>query len=57
MEKAIIPKITDFKEYRRLNTQLIIEIDRAKEIYMEQICDKIIDPQREERNVLMNQKT
>jgi hypothetical protein len=35
MEERRIAKTTNIREYRRLNNQLTIEADRAKEVYME----------------------
>jgi hypothetical protein len=45
-EKIRKTKTTNIKEYRRLNNQLRRETDRTKEVYMKEICDKIIDLQR-----------
>ena len=44
------------KEYRRLNNQLRRETDRAKEVYMEEICEEIMDFQKKGRYDLMHQK-
>ena len=49
MEERRIAKSTNIKEYRR-------ETDRAKEVYMEEICEKIMDFQKKGRNYLMCQK-
>ena len=35
-----IAKTTNIKEYRRINNQLRKETDRAKEVYLEEICKK-----------------
>ena len=40
MEKGRIAKTTNVKEYRRLNNQLRRETDRAKEVYMEEMCEE-----------------
>jgi len=42
MEERKIAKTTNVKEYRRLNNQLKREIDRAKEVHMEDICEEIM---------------
>jgi hypothetical protein len=46
MSKA---KTTDFEEYARINIQLRREINRIKEIYMEERYVKIMDLQKKER--------
>ena len=51
-----IAKTTNIKEYRRLNNQLRRETDRAKEVYMEEICKEIMDLQKKGRYDLMYQK-
>jgi hypothetical protein len=56
MEQRRIAKPTNIKEYRRLNKQLRRETDRAKEIYMEEICEEIMDLQKKGRYDLMYQK-
>jgi len=56
MEERRIAKITNIKEYRRLNNQLRREIDRAKKVYMEEICEEIMDLQKKARFYLMYQK-
>ena len=45
------------KKYRKLNNQLRIETDRAKEVYMKEICKEIIDLLKKGRYDLMYQKT
>jgi hypothetical protein len=47
MEERRIAKTTNTKEYRRLNNQLRIEIDRAKDVYMEEIYEEILELQKE----------
>ena len=42
MEGRRKAKTTKVKEWRRLNNPLRRETDRAKEVYMEEICDQII---------------
>ena len=49
-------KTTQVKEYRRLNSQLRRETDRAKEAHMEEICEEIMDLQKKGRYDLMYQK-
>ena len=49
-------KITNFKECRRLSNQMRRETYRIIEVYMEEICDKILDPQRKGRYDLIYQK-
>ena len=56
MEGRKTAKTTNIKEYRRLNNQLRRETDRAKEVYMEEICEEIMDLQKEGRYDLMYQK-
>ena len=41
--KKIIAKTTNIKDYRRLNNQLRRDTDRAKEVYMEEMCEEIMD--------------
>ena len=55
MEERRIAKTTNIKEYRRLNNQLRRETDRAKEVYMEEICEEIMDLQKKGRYDLMYQ--
>ena len=55
MEQRRIAKTTNVKECRRLNNQLRRETDRAKEVYMEQICLEIMDLQKKGRYDLMYQ--
>jgi hypothetical protein len=43
MEERRIVKATNVKEYIRLNNELRRETDRAKEVYMEEICEEIMD--------------
>ena len=43
MEERRIAKTANVKEYRRLNNQLRREINRAKEVYMEEICEEITE--------------
>jgi hypothetical protein len=38
MEERRIAKTINIKDYRRLNNQQKRESDRAKEVYMEEIC-------------------
>ena len=45
MKERGISKTTNIKEYRRLNNQLRRETGRAKELYMEVICEEIMDLQ------------
>ena len=49
MDRKRKAKTTKFKEYRRLNNQLRRETDRAEEVYMEQICEEIMDLQKKGR--------
>ena len=56
MEERRIAKTTNIKENRRLNNQLRRETDRAKEVYMEEICKEIMDLQKKGRYDLMYQK-
>ena len=42
MEERRIAKTINIKEYRRLNNQLRRETDRAKEVYMEEKCEEIM---------------
>jgi hypothetical protein len=56
IEKRSTAKSTNVKEYRRLNNQLKRETDRAKEVYMEEICEEIIDLQKKGRYDLVYQK-
>ena len=51
-----IAKTTNIKEYRRLNNQLRGKTDRAKEVYMDGICEEIMDLQKKGRYDLMYQK-
>ena len=53
MGKRRIAETTNAKEYRRLNNQLRRETDRAKEVYMEEICE---DLQKKGSYGLMYQK-
>jgi hypothetical protein len=46
MEERKIAKNTTVKEDRRFNDQLRRETDRAKEVYKEEICEKIMDLQK-----------
>ena len=55
-ERKTKAKITNVKEYKRINNQLRRETDRAKEVYKEEICDKIMDFQRKGRYDFMYQK-
>jgi hypothetical protein len=56
MEERRIAKTTNIKKYKRLNNQRRRETDRAKEVYMKEICEKIMDFQKKGRNYLMCQK-
>ena len=49
-------KTRNTKEYRKLNNQLRWETDRDKDIYMEEICDEIMDLQGNGTYDLMYQK-
>ena len=49
MEEVRIAKLTKSKEYKRLNNQLRKENGRAKEVYMEEICEEIMDLQKKGR--------
>ena len=49
-------KTTNIKEYRRLNNQLRRETDRTKEVYLEEICEEIMDLQKNGRYDLVYQK-
>ena len=49
MQERRIPKSTNIKEYRRLNNQLRRETDRAIEVYIEEICEEIMDLQKKGR--------
>ena len=42
MEERREAKATKVKKYRRPNNQLRRETDRAKEVYMEEICEEMI---------------
>ena len=55
MDERRIAKTTNIKEYRMLKNQLRRETDRAKEVYMEEICEEIIDLQKKGRYDLMYQ--
>jgi hypothetical protein len=55
MEERRIAKTTNIKEYRRLNNQLRKETDRAKEVYMKEICEEIMDIQKKGSYDLMYQ--
>ena len=55
LEETRIAKTTKVNEYRRLNNQLRRETDRAKEVYMEEICEEIMDLQKKGRYDLMYQ--
>ena len=55
MEERRIAKTKNIKEYRRLNNQLRRKTDRAKEVYMEEICEEIMDHQKKGRYDLMYQ--
>ena len=57
MEERRIAKTINIKEYRRLNNQLRRETDKAKEVYMEELCEEIMDFQKKDRYDLMYQKT
>ena len=46
MEERRIAKTTNINEYRKLNNQLRRETDRAKEVYMAEICEKIMGLQK-----------
>ena len=56
IEERRIAKTTNVKEYRRLNNQLKTKTDRAKEVYMEEICEKIMDLRKKGRYDLIYQK-
>ena len=56
LEERRTAKTTNFKEYRRLNNEPRRETDRAKEVYMEEICEEIMDLQKKGRYDLMYQK-
>ena len=56
MEERRIAKISNIREYRRLNSQLSKETDRAKEVNMEEICEEIMDLQKKCRYDIMYQK-
>jgi hypothetical protein len=43
MEETRIAKTTIITEYRRLNNQLRRETERAKEVYMEEMWEEIMD--------------
>ena len=55
MEERRIAKTTNIKGYRRLNSQLRRETDRAKEAHMEEICEEIMDLQKKDRYYLVYQ--
>jgi hypothetical protein len=56
MEEKRKANTTEVKEYRRLNNQQRTETDRAKELYMKQICEEIMELQRKGWYHLMYQK-
>ena len=47
---------TNVKEYRRLNNQLRRETHRVKNVYMEEICEEIMDLKKKGRYDLLYQK-
>jgi hypothetical protein len=47
-ERRII-NTTNVEENRKLNNQLRRETDGAKEVYMEEICEEILDLQKKGR--------
>jgi hypothetical protein len=49
MEERRIAKTTNVKGYRKLNNQLRRETDRTKDVYMEEICEEILDLQKKGR--------
>ena len=57
MEERRKVKTTNVKQYRRLNNQLRRETDKAKEVYMEELCEEIMDFQKKDRYDLMSQNT
>jgi hypothetical protein len=56
MKERRIAKTTNIKEHKRLNNQLRRETDRAKEVYMKEICKEIMTLQKKCRYDLMYQK-
>ena len=46
MEESRIAKITNVEENRNINSKLRRETDRAKDVYMEETCEEIIDLQK-----------
>ena len=56
MEERSEAKTTNVKEYRMINNQMRRETDRAKEVYMEELCGEIMDLLRKGRYDLMYQK-
>ena len=56
MEESRIAKITKVEENRNINSKLRRETDRAKDLYMEEICEEIIDLQKKGRYDLVYQK-
>ena len=57
MEERGITKTTNVKKYRKLNNQLKRKTDRTKEVYMEEICEEIMELQKKIRFDPMYQKT
>ena len=55
MEERRKGKTTNVTKYRRLNNQLR-ETDRAKEVYMEEICEEKMDLQKEGKYDVLYQK-
>ena len=56
MEEKRTTKTTIIKDYRRLNNQLRRETDRAKEVYIKEICEEIMDLQKKGRYDIVYQK-
>ena len=56
MEERRIAKTTNIKDYRKLKNQLRRETGRAKEVYMQKLCEEIMDLQKKGRYDLMYQK-
>ena len=56
MEERRIAKTTNIKEYGRLDNLMRRETGRAKQVYMEEMCEEIMDRQKKGTYDLIYQK-
>ena len=56
MKERKIAKSINNKEYRRLNNKLRRETEKTEKVYMEEICEEIMDLQKKGRYDLLYHK-